>query len=115
MSLSPSNYIFNTLDDVQIAGRMEYSTDPKYIIKNDTSLNSTTFYSRLLPQFPQLENERTMKIKQDTEPCVSFKSVIISPIDTVKRIYFGNFDITDNSNIIGFGMFFIYLNFILNK
>lgn len=113
--MNPQNYIFNTFEDVQVAGRMEYSTNPKYIVRNTSTLNNPTFYSKLLPQFPQLENERTMKIKQDTEPCVSFKSVIISPIDTVKRIYFGNFDITDNSNIIGFGMFFIYLNFILNK
>ena len=110
------NYIFNTFDDVQIAGRTEYSTNPKYILENNSKLNGTTFYSRLLPQFPQLENERTMKIKQDSLPCdISFKSVVISPITTLKKMSSGNFDITNSENIIGFGMFFIYLNFILNK
>jgi len=114
--MNPQNYIFNTFEDVQVAGRMEYSTNPKYIVRNTSTLNNPTFYSKLLPQFPQLENERTMNIKSSEIKCpTSFVSVIISPIDTFKRFISGDFDVIDNSNIIGFGMTFIYLNFILNK
>ena len=116
-----NNYIFNTRDSVQTAGRIEYSLDPRYIVKNTPFNAQNGFYSKLLPQFPQLENERTMElsVNANKKRDISFLEVCLSPVNTVSGIFddiYSNRFTTDSfvidDRIIGFGMFFIYTNII---
>lgn len=120
VNVDPTNYIYNTRDSVQTAGRIEYSLDPKYIVKNTPFSINNGFYSKLLPQFPQLENERTMelskKMNEKKENELKFIQVLKSPVTTITGILsdpvITRESLIKEDRIIGFGMLFIYMNLI---
>ena len=103
--MDPALYIFNSKDSIQTAGRIEYSLDSKYIKENIPFDSEKGFYSKLLPQFPQLENERTMEMSKQSKQSKTLLELIKSPLE-IKNI---TLDYSTN-----FGVLFIYLFILVN-
>ena len=103
--MDPALYIFNSKDSIQTAGRIEYSLDSRYIQENIPFDSTTGFYSKLVPQFPQLENERTMEMSKESIKTKTLYELIKSPLE-IKGI-----SVQYSTH---FGVLFIYL-FILTS